>query len=161
MTTKKTTVKKFTPYLILVRGKHVNDHYLVDRPERIDDVCLDILKDWSYCGMLEKYERRKTTLESFVKAKTNKTIKQLQDLAKAIGDVPVKLNPYGPTESVEKTLKSLENDFNLMQYHDNMVDKAKEAIKKKDKKIAKQLVDFFSGGEYMKVERISFANRGE
>lgn len=161
MATKKTNVKKFIPYLILVKGKHVDDHYLVDTPERIDDVCLDILNDWSYCGMLEKYERNKTTLESFVKSKTNKTIKQLQELSKVMGDVPVKLNHYGPTESIEKTLKSLENDFNLMQTHDNMVDKAKEAIKKKDKKIAKQLVDFFSGGEYMQVKRVSFANSGE
>ena len=155
--------KKFYPYLIYINGKHNTDHYLVDKPERVFEVCLSILEDWNHGGWLQPFNHKKQTLEIYVKERTGLTIKKLEELAQHTKDIKVSLGRYLPTMTVDEILASLKKDFNEDETHDKMVQKAKEVVKKKNKQEAPHLVDYFSSrsGEYMQVRKIYFTNQKE
>jgi len=163
MSQNKKITKKFIPYLVYINGKHTTDHYLVDKPERVFEVCLSILEDWHHGGWLQPYNHKKYTLDNYVKERTDYTIKELEELAKHTKEVKVALGKYLPTMTVDEMLVSLKKDFNENETHDKMVQKAKEVVKKKNKQEAPQLVDYFSSrsGEYMQVRKIYFTNQKE
>lgn len=156
---KNKTRKAPYPVLIEQKGKHYTSRYLAKNASEKLSIGLEILKDWKTSSYLEKDTTVAKTFNDYVKKETNMTVKEIEELTKgAMAKVPVQLQKYGQPAPAAEQLKSLQNSYEQETEYNQVVELANQAIKKKDGKIAWEVIDYFRGGEYMEVETLTFDN---
>lgn len=147
------------PQLLTWKGKYGSEHYLISSQEDMDKSCLSLLKMWVNDGWIYGVDKLAKTLNEYLTEKTGLTEQELQDLMNnpAVGKLKINLT-YGNGSSLKEEIKKLTDQYREDSKCEQVFQKAKEAIKKKDGQMAWSVIKYYNGGEYMDVSLSGFNN---
>lgn len=155
----KTPVEKF-PYMLVQKGKHSTDHYLVQKSKDKDQAALNIVQNWLDMGYLSEYSVPQT-LSQFLEKETGMTESDIQELIqdKKFSKIKVDLRGYSSSKLPAEALKDLTKDYQNRVAYNKSCQVAQEAVKTKNGSLAWQVIRYHQNSEYMDVSKEYFVNR--
>jgi hypothetical protein len=146
------------PKLLVQKSKHYTSHYLIKSEKDKHKVALKIIKSWQEMGYLYLDKTTPKTFSEFCLKETGLTEAELSELKSdpKLSKVKVSLRGYSSAVSVVDEIKRLTEDYKRQVQENDVVKKAKEAVKTKDGSLAWKVIQYYRDAEYMGTEEINF-----
>jgi hypothetical protein len=145
------------PKLLIQKSKHYTSHFLLKSEKDKNKIALKILKSWTDMGYLYLDKDLPKTFTEFCTKETGFSESELQELDRQpqVAKLKVSLRGYSGTASIKEEVKKLYEDYKSRVKENNVVLKAKEALKNKDGQLAWAVVKHYQDSEYMSTEEVT------